>query len=44
MARIQTGDSIGTIYRLIVQYLAIPWGSVTDSNPSQPEINVVSDV
>jgi hypothetical protein len=44
MACIQTGDSIATIHRLTVQYLAIPWASVTDSNSSQPKINLVSDM
>jgi len=44
MACIQTGDSIPTIHRLTVQYLAIPWGSVTDNNSSQPEVNLVSDM
>jgi len=44
MACIQTGDSIATIHRLTVQYLAIPWGSATDSNLSQPKINLVSDM
>jgi len=41
MACIQTGDSIPTIHGLIVEYLAIQWGSVTDSNSSQPEINLL---
>jgi len=44
MACIQTGDSIPTTHRLTVEYLAIPWGSVTESNSSQPEINLVSDL
>lgn len=44
MACIKTEDSIPTMHRLIVEYVAVPLGSVTDNNLSRPEINLVSEM
>lgn len=44
MTCIKTEDSVPNMHRLTVEYLAIPLGSVTDSNSSQPEINLVPEM
>jgi hypothetical protein len=44
MACIKTEDSILTMHRLTIEYVAVPLGSVTDNNLSQPEINLVSEM